>query len=307
MYHAARILCSLAAIVGLPACTSFEPLRPDMEARPIPSRADEIAYINELRKAYQVDTRADIPCYKGKDLKSFRPKYVQGYPDWDARQDDAGYDGQCLRFADNPEPKFITAYLESGFGLTDLYCQRYFIIATETRQSRKLQRGLAKTGGTLLNTVLTALSPGSNAIGLTGAGFSAIDSGYGAVDDAFVVAPTREDVRKLVQSAQQKFRAEVFKKDNNGQTALPQSYPSARATIERYAGLCTFDGMRQLVSDAVALQTNTLNDSAQKPVTPATGNPSDSPTAEAKKAPPPAAPTTDPAALVAPPPVTPKS
>jgi hypothetical protein len=279
-----------------------------MEARPLPSRADEIAYINELRKAYRVDTSADIPCYTGKDLKPFRPKFVQGYPDWDAGQEVAAYDKQCLRFAADPKPEQMTAYLESGFGLTDLYCQRYFTIATETRQSRRLQRDVVKTGGTLVNAVLTALSAGSNPIGITSSGFSAIDAGYGAVDDAFVVAPTRDDVRKLVLGAQQQFRADVFKADNKGRVQLPKRYQSARATIERYAGLCTFDGMRQLVADAVKEKTDALNTSAQE--TPAKGeDKAGAKSTQSKKAPAVAksTPATRPQSLTAPPPVSPTS
>lgn len=242
------------------ACTTFEPLRPDMEARPLPSRADEIAYINELRKAFKVDDPSVVPCYTGHRLKPFRPKYVQGYQEWDEEQETGAYGGQCLRFRDNPGDAAITTYLESGFGLTDLYCQRYFTIATQTRQARRLQRGLFNTGDTLLNAVMAALNGSTNALAISNAGFSAVDSGYGAVDEAFVVAPTRDDVRKLVLSAQQKFRSDVFKQDK---PSLPKSYPSARSTVERYAGLCTFDGMRQLVADAVASKTDALNKAAE--------------------------------------------
>lgn len=253
---------SLACALLTSACTTFEPLRPDMEARPLPSRADEIAYINELRTAYRVDDGQSVPCYTGENLKAFRPKYVQGYPDWDQAQEAAGYKGQCLRFAEDPGDDKMSSYLESGFGLTDLYCQRYFVVATETRQSRKLQRGIAKTGDTLMNAVLGALSVAASPIAISSAGFSAIDSGYGAIDDAFVVAPTREDVRQLVMGAQQRFRADVFSKDKDGKSQLPKRYASGRATIERYAGLCTFDGMRQLVADAVTTKTTDLNASA---------------------------------------------
>ena len=258
-----RRIILLAALLSASACTSFEPLRPDMEARPLPSRADEIAYINELRKAYTLDDASRIPCYAGVKLRSFRPKYVQGYPDYDSEQDVAAYAGKCLRFAKDPGDAAITSYLESGFGLTDLYCQRFFTVATEERQTRQLQRGLFKTGDTLTNAVMAALSASANAIAISSAGFSAIDSGYGNVDDAFVIAPSRDDVRKLVLSAQQKFRADVFKKDDKGQLALPKSYASARATIERYAGICSFDGMRQQVADAVATKTTDQNDAAQ--------------------------------------------
>lgn len=234
----------------------------------MPSRADEIAYINELRKAYAVEPNGPVPCYTGAKLKPFRPKYVQGYPDMDDAQDAGAFDGQCLRFAENPGPDKIGAYLENGFGLTDLYCQRYFIVATQTRQGRRLQRGLFKTGDTLMNAVLSALSVGANPIAISSAGFSAVDAGYGAIDDAFVVAPSRDDVRQLVLSAQQRFRADIFTKDTNGVSQVPKSYASARATVERYAGLCTFDGMRQLVADALAAKTAALNASAEAPKTP---------------------------------------
>ena len=264
MRHVFTIFCVFASTT---ACTSMEHLRPDMEARPLPSRADEVAYINDLRQAYDVVTllssKGDqlIPCYTGADLRPFRPKYVQGYPDWDPNQEVVGSEKQCLQFKKSPGDPAITRYLESGFGLTDLYCQRYFIIATETRQSRKLQRGLFKTGDTLMNAVLSALSAGANPIAISSAGFSAIDSGYGAIDDAFVVAPTREDVRDLVHSAQQKFRAEVFGKDSK---SMPESYGSARGVVEGYAGLCTFDGMRQLVANSVKETTDKLNADAAK-------------------------------------------
>ena len=287
------------ALLSASACTTFEETRPDMEARPLPSRGDEIAYINELRKAYRPDEDGAMPCYTGQDLKPFRPKYVQGYAEWDSDQEAKG---RCVRFAPNPGDGPITSYLESGFGLTDLYCQRYFTIATETRQSRKLQRSFFKTGDTLLNAVMGALSVGANPIAISSAGFSAIDSGYGAVDDAFVVAPTREDVRKLVHGAQQKFRAEVFRKGERGETELPKSYAAARSTIERYAGLCTFDGMRQLVADAVATQTDALNTSAKKPAEEKKDEGGKKST-DGKKDTPAATPARDPG-LIAPPPIT---
>ena len=254
----------LAAFLSASACTSIEPLRPDMEARPLPSRADEIALINQLRKAYTLDDAGGIPCYAGKNLRSFRPKYVQGYPDYDSDQDVAAYAGKCLRFAPNPGDASITSYLESGFLLTDLYCNRYFTVATEERQTRQLQRGLFKTVDTLTNAVMAALSASAPAIAVSSASFSAVDSGYGNVDDAFVVAPTRDDVKKLVLSGQQQIRADVFKKDKRGEMTLPKSYASARATIERYAQLCSFDGMRQQVADAVHSKTTAQNDAAQE-------------------------------------------
>jgi hypothetical protein len=252
-----RLFAILAILTSTTACSSIEPLRPDMEARALPSRADEIAYINGLRQAYGPTT--NDYCYDGKTLPAFRPKFTQGYREWDDPQE---LRGSCIGWADPPKAaNAVQTYLENGFGLTDLYCQRYFTIATETRQSRKLQQQTFKAGDALINAVMLALSSPERALGLSHAGFSAIDTTYRNIDEAFVVAPTREDVRDLVHGAQQKFRSEVFAKDSK---SMPKSYASARAVIESYAGLCSFDGMRQLVANSVKQTTDKLNDDAAR-------------------------------------------
>lgn len=255
----AFILTSSILVAG---CTSIEPLRPDMEARLIPSRLDEIAFINGLREAYTPVTES-IGCYDGKSLKRIRPKYSQGYAEDDPAQDALG-SSQCVTFRATStnlvdRAAQVTRYLENGFGLTDIYCQRYFVVATQTRQGRKFQRNTGSAVDVLVGSVLTALGGGTTITGLANAGFEAFDSTYKNIDDAFVVAPERDDVRKLVHAAQQDFRATVFDVKN-----LPQSYPGARSVIERYAGLCSFDGMRQLVADAVSGKAKDLNEKAER-------------------------------------------
>lgn len=277
----ALILSSSILVSG---CTSIEPLRPDMEARLIPSRLDEIAFINGLREAYTPVTES-IGCYDGKSLKRLRPKYSQGYAEDDPAQDALG-SSQCVTFRETSTDAVIraaqvTRYLENGFGLTDIYCQRYFVIATQTRQGRKFQRNTGSAVDVLVGSVLTALGGGTTITGLANAGFEAFDSTYKNIDDAFVVAPERDDVRKLVHAAQQDFRATVF-----DVKSLPQSYPGGRSVIERYAGLCSFDGMRQLVADAVSGKAKDLNEKAARkdgdvegPVIPATNAPATTATA----------------------------
>lgn len=258
----AYFLASLAIFAS--GCTSIEALRPDMEARLVPSRLDEIAFINGLREAYApVEGDAKAGCYDGRNLKPIRPKYSQGYAEDDPAQHKLAQP-KCVVFKPagaNTEvgSVAITRYLENGFGLTDLYCQRYFVIATQTRQGRRFQRNTGSAVDVLVASVLTALGGGTTATGLANAGFEAFDSTYKNIDDAFVVAPERDDVRKLVHAAQQDFRATIF-----DAKTLPKSYPGARSVIERYAGLCSFDGMRQLVADAVSGKAKDLNAKADE-------------------------------------------
>lgn len=250
----------LGSTVLLSACTSLEPLRPDMHARPIPSRIDEVAFINGLRAAYVAYAGPD--CYVGTGLKAYRPKFVQGYREYDANAENLS-SGQCIRFAmldANPavrEP-LVREYLANGFGLTDLYCNRFFMTAAETRQSRRMQSTTLSGVDTLVTSVFTALGAGTVTTGVLNNTFEAGTATYNNIDASFLVAPDRDDLVKLVQSAQDSIRTQAF-------TDLPKSYPTARSVIERYASTCTFDGMRALVGVAVKQAATKLADEAAKP------------------------------------------
>lgn len=250
----------IAAAVLASGCTSIEPLRPDMAARSMPSRLDEIAYINSLREAFEFTQTPSTGCYAGSELRYFRPKYTQGYPDHNSEQEQ-GIVGMCVKYktlvpAEREEA--IARYLDAGYGLTDLYCQRYFVIAAETAQARRFQRNSGSTVDTLMNAVLGVANAGQTALAVANAGFEAYDSTYQNIEDAFMVAPELENVRKLVHAAQLDYRSSTAKKP------LPQSYESARSVIERYAGLCSYSGMKQLVNDSVSSETRDLLDSAER-------------------------------------------
>lgn len=250
--------CILALLlVPTTACTSVEALRPDLAARSVPSRLDEIAYINTLREAFDFKTPSLPGCYVGRRLDHFRPSLEQGWPEHEAEQEQAAPEA-CVTYrrlkADDRDAA-IQRYLEAGFGLTDLYCQRYFVIAAESMNKRRFQRDTSSTVGTLVNAVLGAASAGEDALAITTAGFGAIDSTYKNIDTAFLVAPEIENTRKLVHAAQQEYRTSAY-------AAMPVSYESARSVIERYAGLCSYTGMKQLVNDSVSSETKDLNKAA---------------------------------------------
>nr|WP_166175220.1 hypothetical protein [Altererythrobacter segetis] len=152
----------------------------------------------------------------------------------------------------------VTKYLEAGFGLTDLYCQRFFVIAAQSDRKRQFERNSGSTVDALMNAVLGLSGAGQTALGLSNAAFEAYDSTYQNIQDAFLVSPDIANVRKLVQAAQLDFKTRTLK-------AMPTSYEDGRSTIERYAGICSYTGMKQLVNDSVTSQTQELTNSANPP------------------------------------------
>jgi hypothetical protein len=257
-----RHLLILGLFVGTAGCTSIEPLRPDMESRPLPSRLDEIAYINGLRKAYlQINPGSSVDakggpsdCYTGKDLPVFRPKFVQGYRIVDERSESVESPA-CLLFKPSKQPgdlkSALTDYLDNGYGLADLYCSRFMIIAAETRQARQIQKSTFNAVNVMMSTVLNALSAGANAMNVATGGFGLIDSTYKNIDDAFVITPEKDTLVRLVQVAQASFRKEA-------DGTPPVSYADARARLERYSSICTYDAMKGMVNTSVLLATQSL-------------------------------------------------
>lgn len=265
---------ALLPVLALTACTTFEPLRPDMEARPIPSRLDEIAYINGLRKAYEqvpnTDTKA-VQCYDGAKLKAFRPKFVQGYRETDPAAEQGNKESAassklsepsaCLQFAmqgrtkaetDNTDWALRLAnYTDNGFGLSDLYCSRFMIIAAETRQSRQMQKRSFAAVDVLIGNVLNAVSGSASLITSINNGFGLVGSTYDNIDNAFVITPEKDTLVRLVQAAQAAFRKAV--RDDP-----PQSFARARSVIESYASMCTFDGMRGMINTSITKATEDL-------------------------------------------------
>lgn len=255
-----NLLLVLPLLLG--GCASFDKARPDIEAKALPSRLDEIAYINGLRTAFELRSRADPgaeACYDGKDLKRFNPELSEGY-NRHGEDHERVESATCIYFK-KPEGSELEAamisYLESGFGLTDLYCHRFFTVASQSAQKRVFQRDSFATLDTLVGAVMTAASAGETAMGIVNGGFGAIDSTYKNIDVAFLVAPDLGEVQKLVEAAQRDFRVNAFKDENR-----PRSYEAARRVIEDDAKLCSFTKMRKLVSDSVSSETRDLNASA---------------------------------------------
>jgi hypothetical protein len=303
----------IALLLG--GCTSFEGTRPDIAAKPVPSRFDEIAHINALRSAFEFlpsnDAAGDVQrstlgCFQGSELQAFRAKSAEGYARGVPEEYDDATNAMCVFYRELPDDpdakkKVLLDYVSAGFSLTDLYCSRFFTVVTASAQNRAFGKSVFGGVDTLMSSILTLANAGKTAIGIANSGFGLIDTTFDAYDSAYLVAPDMANVRKLVFAAQNEYRANVLEGDNDA----PKTYATARSIIERYAGLCTFPGMRQLVNDSISEKTDDIEENVTptKPPAPAPGQPA--PQADVAT-PPPAPPVPDvdreePAAVPVPP------
>ncbi len=303
----------VALLLG--GCTSFEGTRPDIAAKPVPSRFDEIAHINALRSAFEFvpsgrtsDTRQrpTLGCFKGSELQAFRAKSAEGYARGVPEEYDSATATMCVYYRELPEGtaarnKILFDYVSAGFSLTDLYCSRFFTVVTASAQNRAFGKSVFGGVDTLVSSILTLSNAGKTAIGIANSGFGLIDTTFDAYDSAYLVAPDMANVRKLVLAAQNEYRANVLEGDKD----FPRTYATARSIIERYAGLCTFPGMRQLVNDSISEKTDDIEENVT-PTTPPAPGPGDSAPESNVATPPPAPPAPDvirkdPAAVPVPP------
>jgi hypothetical protein len=113
---------------------------------------------------------------------------------------------------------------------------------------------------TLVGSVLTLSGAGATATGITNAGFGLLDGTFEAYDVAYLVGPDLSEVRRLVQAAQGEYRQSSL---DTTRKEFPTSFVGARSIIERYAGLCSFTGMRELVGKSVKDKTDALNEGVE--------------------------------------------
>ncbi len=157
---------------------------------------------------------------------------------------------------DMPEAKSsMRVYLGVGFALSDAYCANFFAKTDEAYRRRQFGRTLTNDVGTIMTTVLGLAKAGEAAVTGLAATVGLADSTWRNYDDAFVVSPDLSNVQTLVFAAQDNFRARILQKDEN----LPRDYGTAQSTVRRYANLCSFLGMDNLLGESAAKQKNELN------------------------------------------------
>jgi hypothetical protein len=191
-------------------------------------------------------------------------------------------DPKTIRFKSDPSDADVTNFLRSGFALSDIYCDTYFRKTNQGLRKRSFGRGATNDVGTAIAAILGLSNVGPKAISGIATGFGLADSAWRNYDDSFVVSPDLDVVRSLVMAAQDKFRKDAL-------DTKPHDYMTARSTIVRYAGICSFLGMQTLLNQSANSQKKALEDAAipsqvttpaPKPVAPA----ADTPASQAKPA-----------------------
>ena len=110
----------------------------------------------------------------------------------------------------------------------------------------------------------------SGIVGGVAGGFAFADSSFRNYDESFMVDADLSKMRRLVLSAQDNMKLEIRK-------APPETIFGAESKIIRYAGLCSFLGMKDLLNESVAEKTvkiektnEALKGTGTPPVTPPT-------------------------------------
>lgn len=195
------------------------------------------------------------------------------------------YDDKGL-YKVKPTDDDIKVFIDSGITLSDYYCDIFFRNTNRAVRHRRFTRNTTNDVGGMVATILGLAKAGSGVTGGVAAGFSFADSGFRNYDESFMVDPDLAKMQRLVIAAQDNMKVRIF-------ADPPKSFPAAESAIIRYAGLCSFLGMQDLLNDSVNEKTNRIETDTGakqaggvKPVVPA-GAPVPAPAA-------PAAPTTAP-------------
>ncbi len=222
-----------------------------------------------LEKLQQSITANNTLCFDGSGLKRFKSKLGDGLDLSDGQEEFLKEkDDICVTYKAYQRPDFddgfyneenqrrlleMQTYLAAGFGLTDLYCNRFFTTAAAATQNRQFAQDLNTGVDTLVGAVLSLSGAGNTALGITNSGFGLLGDGIQAFDAAYLVAPDLGAVRQLIEASQSEYRKTFFAGTaEQMKEYFPRSYPAARAVIERYASQCSFTGMRQLITKSVS-------------------------------------------------------
>jgi len=138
----------------------------------------------------------------------------------------------------------VFPFVEAGISLSDYYCDKFFRIANASARRRKFTRNVTNDVGGAISTILGIVKAGSGVTGGVGAGFSFADSSFRNYDESFMVDADLSRLRRLVLTAQDHMKRSLY-------TQKPQSYFQAESAIIRYAGLCSFLGMQDLLNESV--------------------------------------------------------
>lgn len=145
----------------------------------------------------------------------------------------------------NPEDGAIKTYMQAGFSLANLYCSLYFRKLTRDQALLDYQRTQISLASGLATGLMGIFDAGSAATGATGAALGFLGASLDNINTSFLLAPKVESLEKLVVNAHVTFVNGLDPKDY-------ETFPQAQTLVNRYAAICSFRGLKELVDQSVA-------------------------------------------------------
>lgn len=158
----------------------------------------------------------------------------------------------------------IGGFVEAGMTLSDYYCDDFFRRANSGARHRRFARNTTNDVGGMIATILGLAKAGSGVTGGAAAGFSFADSGFRNYDESFMVDADLSKMRRMVLAAQDRMRKEFY-------TNAPKTMFAAESSIMRYAGLCSFLGMQDLLNESVSEKTASIETQTRGTTSTSTG------------------------------------
>ena len=237
----------LALLVA--GCTTTR-YTPTMEADPTEVGNEGLALLTEMAQAYERVAPEDTNSLCQLLLPSYQEKQKYTYGRYKTSPRDKVEDKfRCYRFKTKPVDGEVARYLRSGFALSDIYCDTYFRRIALRWSQRRFARDTTNDVGAAISAVLGLAKVASPVTGGVGAGFGLIDGTFRNYDEIFVVSPDLPGLQKLVRAERAKLKREVSETK-----AFPVHFADAHAVIQNYAGLCSYVGMKGLLSESMERQ-----------------------------------------------------
>jgi hypothetical protein len=199
-------------------------LRTDISARPASTGGEEGALLQNLRIAYVSASGC------GGENKS-----------------------NCRKFSTDLDPTQVVHFMNAGMTLSDYYCDLFFRQANASARQRRFGRNVSNDVGGAIATALGLAGAASGVVGGVAAGFSFADSSFRNYDESFMVDADLSKMRRLVLSAQDNMKLGI-------NANPPRTVFAAESKIIRYAGLCSFLGMQDLLNESVGEKTRKIDE-----------------------------------------------
>ena len=241
------VLCAVALL----GCAEVRRHPPTMGAEQPLTGGEAIALANELQAAFEPITDPDQQAMCAQTLPQRHDAENLTVLRYTGNPRRAPQQFRCVRYRKPDATHTVERHVQAGMGLTDLYCDDFFRRVASHSSSRRFSRGVVNDVGAAISAVLGLTNTTSAVTGGVGLGFGLVDGGFRNYDDAFLVSADLSTLQSKVYAEQDKFRAAI-----EPRLSTLQSYPRGNSLILRYANLCSYTGMRQLINNALVETTS---------------------------------------------------